>query len=228
MIIIWILARIKYEMEIKPLEHYQYIFWDWNGTVIDDVQTALDAVNQMLRERGYETIDLGYYRQLMDTPIIRFYEPIFDLEKYPFDELADEFQQLYQVGKPMPFAEIPEIFQSLQKEGRHQIVLSSSDRKIIQQYAQYYHFTEYFDVILGADNLYAESKVQRAVEYMQQEQIPGAECVLIGDTVHDYEVAEKMGIECILLTSGHQAETDLQGCGCPVCHSHREILELVH
>lgn len=206
---------------------YRYIFWDWNGTVIDDVQTALDAVNQMLRERDYETIDLAYYRSLMDTPIIRFYEPIFDLEKYPFDEIADEFQRLYREISPLPFAEIPEMFQRFQKEGRHQIVLSSSERTVIQEYAKQYDFLQYFDAILGADNLYAESKVQRAVEYMQERRILPRESVLIGDTVHDYEVAAEMGIDCILLSCGHQAEADLLKCGCPVCENHGDIMTIL-
>ena len=29
----------------------KYIVWDWNGTIIDDVGIALDAVNDMLREK---------------------------------------------------------------------------------------------------------------------------------------------------------------------------------
>lgn len=206
---------------------YKYIFWDWNGTVIDDVQTALDAVNQMLQEREYETIDMKRYRSLMDTPIIHFYEPLFDLQRYPFDEIADEFQRLYHEISPVPFAEIPEMFQTFQREGRHQIVLSSSERNVIQEYAEQYDFLQYFDAILGADNRYAESKVQRAVEYMQQRQILPQESVLIGDTVHDYEVAAEMGIDCILLSCGHQAEEDLRKCGCPVCQNHREIMAIL-
>lgn len=206
---------------------YKYIFWDWNGTVIDDVQTALDAVNQMLQEREYETIDLKCYRSLMDTPIIHFYEPLFDLQRYPFAEIADEFQRLYREMAPAPFAEIPDLFQAFQKEGRHQIVLSSSEQKLIQEYAGQYHFLQYFDAILGADNRYAESKVQRAVEYMQQGRILPQESVLIGDAVHDYEVAAEMGIDCILLSCGHQAEEDLLKCGCPVCQNHRDMMAVI-
>lgn len=202
---------------------YQYIFWDWNGTIIDDVQVALDAVNHMLQERGYGEIDLVYYRELMDTPIIHFYEPIFDLTKYPFEEIADEFQQLYQAGAPKPFDAMPDMFQQLQQQGRRQIVLSSSDRRVISDFAERLQYTRYFDAILGADNLYAESKVERALKYMQQEQIPPERCVLIGDTVHDYEVAKEMGIDCILLTCGHQAEEALRQCGCLVCEDHWQL-----
>ncbi len=205
---------------------YQYIFWDWNGTIIDDVHVALDAVNHMLWERGYPAIDLAYYRELMDTPIIRFYEPIFDLNQYPFEEIAEEFQRLYQDRNPGPFAEVQDMLKRFCQQGRHQIVLSSSDRRGIGEVVGRLHYTQYFDEVLGADNLYAESKVKRAVQYMQQKQISPKECVLIGDTVHDYEVAEEMGIDCILLTCGHQAEEALRQCGCPVCTDHQQLEEV--
>lgn len=55
----------------------KYIVWDWNGTIIDDVGIALDAVNDMLREKKRPEITLEQYRQAMDTPILRFYERFF-------------------------------------------------------------------------------------------------------------------------------------------------------
>lgn len=203
---------------------YQYIFWDWNGTIIDDVGVALNAVNRMLQERNYSVITLQRYRELMDTPIIRFYEPIFDLAKYPFDEIADEFQRLYQIGNPQPYDEVSKLLQQFQEQGRHQIVLSSSEKQSIRMSSDRLGFLDYFDAILGADDIYAHSKVDRAVNYLQQGKIMPGQCVMIGDTVHDYEVARSMGIACVLLSCGHDDERSLRQCGCPVCGSHQEML----
>lgn len=209
------------------MSKYQYIFWDWNGTIIDDVHVALDAVNCMLQERDYPLIDLNYYRELMDTPILRFYEPIFDLNRYPFEEIAGEFQQLYQKGAPTPFAGIREILEQLQRQGHRQVILSSSDYSVISDFARRLRYTKYFDAILGADNLYAESKVGRALQYMRETQILPEQSVLIGDTVHDYEVASEMGIDCILLTCGHQSEEKLRECDCLICANHQELFTIL-
>ena len=40
--------------------------------------------------------------------------------------------------------------------------------------------------------------------------------VLIGDTLHDYDVAQAIGTDCILCAFGHQAEADLRATGVPV------------
>lgn len=81
----------------------------------------------------------------------------------------------------------------------------------------------YFDAVLGADDHFARSKVERAQRYLQQEQISAGQCILIGDTVHDYEVAHSMGIACILLSCGHDDRQRLEKCGCPVCTSPQDL-----
>ena len=51
-----------------------------------------------------------------------------------------------------------------------------------------------------------------------------AETVLVGDTDHDYEVAQLIGAGCILIDSGNQSRTVLEKCGVPIIHSLRELL----
>ena len=60
---------------------YKNILWDWNGTLIDDVGVALEAVNIMLERRSLPKINIGQYYSYVDTPIIRFYEKCFDMTK---------------------------------------------------------------------------------------------------------------------------------------------------
>ena len=50
---------------IKP----SWVFWDYNGTLIDDVGTALESVNDMLRKRDMPCINMEQYKSYIDTPI---------------------------------------------------------------------------------------------------------------------------------------------------------------
>lgn len=197
---------------------YKYIIWDWNGTIMDDVHVALDAVNVMLGQWGRSHISLEEYRRAMDTPILRFYEQFFDMEETSFDWIAREFHGYYKEH----FDEIPlhqgveDKLKYFQKNNICQIVLSSSSQKIIQEYAEAYGIQSYFQDILGADDLLAASKVERAIKYFEEKKIPLEQAVLIGDAVHDYEVAKELGIDCILLACGHQDSESLEACGCRV------------
>ena len=55
---------------------YKHIFWDFNGTLADDVKAALAAVNDMLERKGRKPITLGQYYEYVETPIIGFYRHI--------------------------------------------------------------------------------------------------------------------------------------------------------
>lgn len=102
----------------------KYIVWDWNGTIIDDVGIALDAVNDMLREKKRPEITLEQYRQAMDTPILRFYERFFDMEETDFDWIAERFQEYYEVHKrELSLHEgVEDLLRRFEQEGCHQII----------------------------------------------------------------------------------------------------------
>ena len=48
---------------------------------------------------------------------------------------------------------------------------------------------------------------------------------MIGDTDLDYKVSQKLGIECILISRGHQSHTRLSLIGCPVISGLKDLLE---
>ena len=202
----------------------KYIIWDWNGTIIDDVGIALDAVNDMLREQDRPEITVEEYRKAMDTPILRFYEQFFDMDVTDFDWIAERFQSYYETHKDQLRLHegVEGLLESCRQRGCHQVILSSSATRIIQFYAVLFGVADYFEAVLGADDLLASGKIERAVEYFEQNKIPKEETVMIGDSVHDFEVSQTLGIDCILMSGGHQDLQSLQECGCPVITSFQD------
>ena len=50
------------------------IFWDWNGTLMDDVDFTHGCLNWMLESHGYpQRYDLAQYRELFRFPIEDYY-----------------------------------------------------------------------------------------------------------------------------------------------------------
>jgi len=60
------------------------------------------------------------------------------------------------------------------------------------------------------DNHRAESKIGRGMELIKKNKINTKETVLIGDTIHDLEVAIEIGVDCILIANGHQSKKRLE------------------
>ena len=51
--------------------------------------------------------------------------------------------------------------------------------------------------------------------------------VLIGDTLHDFETAQAMGVPCILCAIGHQSKADLLSAGVPVVDAFSQLSPLL-
>ena len=77
--------------------NYTHIFWDFNGTILDDVQTGIDCVNTLLEKRGLPIIpNKEYYKEVFGFPIVDYYKRLgFDFDKESYHGVAVEWVDLY-------------------------------------------------------------------------------------------------------------------------------------
>ena len=63
--------------------------------------------------------------------------------------------------------------------------------------------------------------------YLKENGFDPARAVMIGDSVHDYEVAQALGVRCVLQSGGHQPPEKLRETGAPVVKGLREAAALI-
>lgn len=148
---------------------YSCVIWDWNGTLADDVGASLRAVNDSLQARNMAPIDLGAYHSYIDTPIIRFYEHLFDLNQVPMETLSREFHAGYETYFTGLQKGGEALLKWLQDQGVFQVLLSSSNQQIILRDTEKLGVRKYFDLILGAQDYAAGSKVHRGVDFISRQ-----------------------------------------------------------
>lgn len=202
---------------------YKVVIWDWNGTLADDVQASLQATNRIFAGRNMPAISLEQYYACIDAPISKFYEHFFDLNVVPMSELGEEFYRYYPLYFEGLHDGVKELLQELQEQGVRQLILTSGNTNVVSCDLTRYGIRDYFEAVLGADDLLAAEKVERGLTWIRQQNIPPAEMVLLGDTLHDYDAARAMGVDCILGAIGHQSEKDLRTAGVPVVGSFVEF-----
>ena len=205
---------------------YKYILWDWNGTLLDDLQASLDAVNMTLDIYNKKRIDLDEYKSYLDTPIYKFYEHLFDLEETPMTDLSAYYRKFYdELEADISIADgAMTVLQRCKANGIKQYIISASHTEDIEKYMKKLGVTEIFDKISGSDDRKAGSKVERAKALIKEEKIPKEQCVLIGDSLHDLLTAEEIGVDVLLYSGGHQARGVLVNTGKTVCESFDEIV----
>lgn len=205
---------------------YSYIVWDFNGTLMNDVDIAVAAVNDMLLKRGMEPTYKEKYLKMVTSPIIDYYKKIFDLNVVSFDDITEEFLESYNtrlaLAGLMPGA--AEALDMFDKMGMVQCVISSFEQRRLENLIGYLGISQYFDEISGAGDIRSEGKLDRGLEWLRRRNADPSEVLVIGDLVHDFELARYMGTDCVLISAGHQHETELKACGVPVFRSLNDML----
>ncbi len=208
---------------------YKYIIWDWNGTLINDIGASLASVNDMLALRGRAPIDINCYKECIGVPIIKFYEKVFDMEKEDYSLIIKQYNEGYlyhlmDVGLTVGASEALKFFKD---NGARQVIVSSSNNEQLCNNAEKYGVSEYFDEILGAGDYFAGSKIERAKAYLDKNRAKGDEVLVIGDLEHDAEMADTLGADCILLTSGHEHPQRLKKAKKPLVNDLFELVEII-
>jgi phosphoglycolate phosphatase len=206
---------------------YKHIIWDWNGTLFDDAWLCAEIMNGLLGQRNLPVLTLERYQQIFDFPVINYYRKAgFDFSIEPFEMLSNTFIAEYE-RRNIECGLRPEarpVLRQMVARGVGQSILSASKQTLLESMIDHCQVREWFEAINGVDNYHALGKVDLGRRWVTQLDIEPSEVLLIGDTVHDHEVAQAMGVACWLIHSGHQDRARLAVRGVRVIESLSELL----
>lgn len=211
-------------------KRYTHVIWDFNGTLLDDVDACIASANRLLTAYALPTLpSVEEYRARFGFPIIDYYRGLgFDFEKIPYEVLAPEWVAYYMenVRTSGLYEGVREVLAEIRTRGVPQMILSATEREMLRGQVEGLGILPFFEDVLGMDTIHAYSKEQIAVAWRKSH--PDAQVLFVGDTDHDAAVAAAMGADCVLVAQGHQSRARLEACKCLfVAERAKEILGLL-
>ncbi len=210
---------------------YKHIIWDWNGTLLDDTALCVDVLNGLLAARGRGPISIDDYRVNFGFPVVHFYEYLgFDTDGDSFADVSKAFIEAYEarwLDEVRLHPDAPEILDALTEAGLTHSILSAAHEKTLAFGVRHFGLAGHFTGLAGTDNIFALGKEARGQAWVAGLEWAPQEIVLVGDTLHDLEVARAIGTGCILLTHGHHTPERLARTGVPLAHSLGELPALL-
>jgi len=208
---------------------YKLVIWDWNGTILNDVDLCVETINQGLQKRNIPTVSKERYLDIFEFPVINYYQKLgFDLKNESFEKIGMEFIRDYQ--RRMIECRLHdcarEVFEALKAGAVRQTVLSALQIENLIRVLDHFELREFFPKVFGLDDHFAAGKIDLGRKLMQESGVPSKNVVLIGDTTHDFEVAQELGIDCVLFSGGHNSLERLKKCGVPIISSLKDIFDL--
>lgn len=212
------------------IKNKKVIIWDWNGTLLDDAQMCVDCMNIVLSQRKISSLSLAQYRDIFTFPVRDYYiKAGFDFENESFEVPAMEFISLYYdnlhtVGL---FPAVHDVLKFFQNKGLQQLVLSAMQHDSLVQSLNEKGIINYFQKVSGITDHFAHSKLEIGRDLLNGESVNKDEVLLIGDTIHDFEVANQLGVDCVLVANGHQSKNRLLQQTAQVYDSLLEVVEIM-
>lgn len=207
---------------------YRNVVWDWNGTLLNDLEAGVSTLNRMLEKRGLERLTTETYKDEFGFPVIDFYKKVgFDVEGESFHDLSVDFVETYELFADQVILNegVETVLASLQKKGIRLYVLSALREDLLQQMLHDFSIASYFDTACGSEDIYAAGKVERGLRMVEQLGIDPEDTLMVGDTIHDAEVAKALGFDCVLYSGGHNSEWRLKQKG-KVIHRLEDLLHI--
>lgn len=207
---------------------YKHIVWDWNGTIIDDVELSVCIFNEMCDTCGITGIALEDYQERFKIPVSDFYVSHgFDFSKFDFDKISNYYVEQYNNRRFTCSIHdgVEDVMQWLKSGGISQSILSAYEQNYLRECVQHFELEKYMENIFGLDNILAGSKEKLAKSLAERIGARRGEILMIGDTEHDKEAADAMGADCVFVAKGHNSADRLKKLGVPLFESHWELLE---
>ena len=201
-----------------PASPIRQVLWDWNGTLLDDLAYAIGVRNRTFPAFGLPRIgSVAEYHRQFTFPVRRYYERA-GVTDETFVAVAHAWMAEYVRG----FDAVPlhvdavETLARFAAAGVQQAVLSATRRDMLESQIARFPIRAYFTDVLGLSDIYARSKEAVGLDYLARCGVPAASTLMIGDTLHDAEVARAMGTGCVLVARGHQSRETLLTAGVSV------------
>lgn len=208
----------------------KYVFWDFNGTILDDLDLSVELLNEILINENKPTITKDRYLEIFGFPLKDYYQKAgiyYDDEN--FMRIANYFITNYQ-PKSLHLnlhQGVLEALKSFQEKGIKNICLSASETNNLIEQLKNYDIYDYFNEIIGTNNVIAIGKDKLGLKYLEENKINKEEAIYLGDTTYDYEIAQKMGIKCVLFVKGHHSVERLEKTNALLIRKISDIIKII-
>ncbi|MFF3318234.1 HAD family hydrolase [Streptomyces sp. NPDC003035] len=212
-------------------KHAKHLVWDWNGTLLDDIEAVIGATNAAFAELGLEPITLARYRELYMVPVPKFYERL--MGRLPTDDewtLMDGvfhkhyWQRAEACGLTVGAAEL---LAARQESGLTQSLLSLAPHTELIPLVRRHGIEERFVRVDGRVGSSTAGKSAHMVRHLAAlEGVDPSRIVVIGDAADDAVAAAHVGARAVLYTGGSHSRASLERVGVPVVDSLAEAVQV--
>lgn len=216
------------------MRKYDYVIFDFDGTVVDTGEGILKSLQYSFREMGREVPELDDLKKFIGPPIHYSYTTYYGVSEEEVGMYIRKYRERYRakgIYECALYDGFPGVLDALHKNGVKVGIASSKPESLIYDVADYLGVTGSFDAIVGVqlDDSNHSSKTGLVLEAMKKLGAADKERVLmVGDRLYDIDGAAGAGVDSCGALWGYGNEEEFREHNATYIVSDTdELLELV-
>jgi phosphoglycolate phosphatase-like HAD superfamily hydrolase len=198
-----------------------HLVWDWNGTLLDDLDLVVAATNAAFAAVGGPSVTTDEHRRDFRRPVVDYYTFVLGrpVDQVEFERLDRVFHDAYR-RRLVDCALAPDAVEAINTwEGTQSLLSMWFHDELVPELTR----RGLVERLARVDGLRAAvgggHKLEYLVEHLSALGVDGPEAVLIGDSVDDAHAAAAVGAGCVLYAGGFTDPARLEATGLPVAYS---------
>ena len=206
-----------------------HVVWDWNGTLLDDLEIVIESLNVGIGRFGLPPIDDRQYRDHFTRPVRSFYQSLFGrpVSDKEWKSLNKIFHDEYfsRVHSASLADDALEAIALTEQKGWNQSVLSMTTHDELIEIVASHGITDRFVRIEGLQTPTGGLKAAHLEQHLANLGIDPANAVVVGDTPDDAMAAQTVGASVVLYDGGSHHVPVLEAAAAPVAHTLLSAIE---
>lgn len=196
-------------------KHFDLIVFDWDGTLVDSTQLIVDSVIAASIDVGLNEPEPSAVRGIiglgLQEALIELFGHISEVQlqqmvaRYRFHYFTEDHQV------PL-FDGVFEAIIDLEKQGFMLAVATGKGRRGLNQSLERSGLLKYFHATRCVDECNSKPHPQMLMELMDELGTEPARTLMIGDTIHDLQMAQNANVASLAVTYGAQSIENLLPC----------------
>ena len=195
---------------------YQYLLFDFDGTVFDTVEGITKSIRYALNKIGIDA-ELESLRCFAGPPLVDKFMEVYGFDRATAEQAVRDFRERYRpVGlyECRVFPGVKDLLGELRAAGYTLGVATSKPQPMAEELLRREGMLALFDAIVGSGESNNNStKADVLGEVMTKLGAQPENALMVGDTKYDVEGARLCGVDCVGVGWGYAAEGELEAAG---------------
>lgn len=196
------------------LQYYKLVIFDWDGTIMDSISHIVNCIQGAARFNNLTPPDEQSIKDIIGMSLPNAFETLFDMrfaERYEEFRLAykDQYHQNHEAHLPL-FDGVSELLAHLHSENKKLAVATGKGRPGLDKIMNAHNLSHYFEYSRTSDEAESKPSPDMLLQIMEYFDVSPDKSIMIGDSVHDLNMAKQAGMDRIGVSFGAHKREQLE------------------